>query len=86
MKTKPRYKKSNLLSPKQREEMLVDAAHKANMILTLTILHDCFGFGEKRLQKFEECYKTLADSCEKEGTDDWRKLNEGLQAYGIKVV
>ena len=40
--------------------MLISAAGKANMIISLMVLHDKFGYGEKRLNKFiDEYYKQL---------------------------
>ena len=41
--------------------MLISAAGKANMIISLMVLHDKFGYGEKRLHKFiDEYQKQLA--------------------------
>ena len=42
-------------------DKLILSAHKVNMILTLTVLHDKFGFGKKRLDRFEQGLKELLD-------------------------
>lgn len=47
MKTMPKYRKSNLLSTKQREQIIMESAEKANLIMTICVLSDCFGFGKK---------------------------------------
>jgi hypothetical protein len=86
MKTMPRYRKSAVLSQKQREEMIADSASKANLMLTICVLHDCFGFGEKRINEFVDRYKEVANSCDR-GADDWRKINEEIyERFGIKIV
>lgn len=36
--------------------MLISAAGKANLIISLMVLHDKFGYSEKRLSKFLEEY------------------------------
>lgn len=44
----------------RKDNMLISAAGKANMIISLMVLHDKFGYGEKRLNKFiDEYYKQL---------------------------
>ena len=86
MKTASKYRKSNLLSQKQKEALIVDSASKANLLMTIYILHDCYGFGKKRLQDFVDKYKMMVDSCEN-GVDDWRKLNDEVwKRFGIKVI
>lgn len=48
------------ITAKKRDNLLVSAAAKANMLISLMVLHDKFGFGEKRLQRFmDEYYKQL---------------------------
>lgn len=66
--------------------MLVDAASKANLMLTICVLADCFDFEEEQMNKFVDDYKTLADSCER-GADDWRKISDEIfDRFGIKIV
>lgn len=82
----PRFKKSNLLTQKKREEMISDAASKAVLLTTICVLHDCFGFGKKRLNDFIDRYKELQDSI-KYDTDDWKKINEEIyERFDIKIV
>lgn len=86
MKTLPRYKKSNLLSQKKREQLIIDAAEKANLIITLCVLHDCFGFGKKRINDFVDKYKGLADSFQ-EGNEDLEQINQELwERFDLKVM
>lgn len=48
------------MTVKKHDNLLVSAAAKANMLISLMVLHDKFGFGEKRLQRFmDEYYKQL---------------------------
>lgn len=52
----------------------------------MTILHDKFGFGEKRLKKFMEHYTDILDSYSK-GYVSMQDLNDTLhEETGIKVV
>ena len=39
------------------QNKLIAAAEKANMIISLMVLHDKFGYGEKRLNKFIDEYQ-----------------------------
>lgn len=41
----------------RKDNMLISAAGKANMIISLMVLHDKFGYGEKRLNKFIDEYQ-----------------------------
>lgn len=48
------------MSAYQNDRMLISSAYKANMILGLTVLHDKFGFGQKRLERYiDEVVKLL---------------------------
>lgn len=40
------------MKAEHKNNMLIRASHKANMLLTIMVLHDKFGFGEKRLFRF----------------------------------
>ena len=46
----------------RKDNMLIIAAGKANMIISLMVLHDKFGYGEKRLNKFIDEYYTQLDA------------------------
>ena len=86
MKTLPRYKKSNLLSQKRREEILVESAEKANLIITLCVLADCFGFGKKRINDFVSRYGELADSFQA-GDEDLDHINQELwERFDLKIM
>lgn len=51
------------ITVQHRDSKLINAAGKANMILTLTVLHDKFGFGGKeRLPKFIDEYGKLLEA------------------------
>jgi hypothetical protein len=86
MKTRPRFKKSNLMTPKKREEQLIEASSKAHLLMTLCVLHDCYGFGTKRLNDFIDRYHELCYSVKRD-TDDWKAMNQEIyERFGIKVV
>ena len=44
------------LTQQTKDNMLISAAGKANLIISLMVLHDKFGYGEKRLSKFLDEY------------------------------
>lgn len=44
------------LTQQRKDNMLISAAGKANLIISLMVLHDKFGYGEKRLSKFLDEY------------------------------
>ena len=86
MRTRPKFKKSNLLPQKKREQLIMDSAEKANLILTICVLHDVFGFGKKRINRFVDCYKEVADSFQA-GNENLNEINEDIwDRFGIKVV
>lgn len=48
------------MTAKHREGMLISAAAKANMLISLMVLHDTWGFSTKRLERFmNEFHKQL---------------------------
>ena len=48
------------MSAIHREDKLISAAAKANMLISLMVLHDKFGFESKRLQRYiDEYHKQL---------------------------
>lgn len=86
MKTMPKFKKSNLLTPAEREKIALESAEKANLIVTICVLADCNGFGKKRINEFLDNYKKLSDSF-KEGNEDLMKINQTIwERFGIKIV
>ena len=44
------------------QNKLIAAAGKANMIISLMVLHDKFGYGEKKLNKFIDEYQKQLDA------------------------
>ena len=49
----------------QRDRKLIGASMVANKLITLTVLHDKFGYGKKRLQRFIDEYQDVLDSYNK---------------------
>lgn len=48
------------MTAKRRDDKLISAAAKANMLIALMVLHDKFGFDKKRLERYmEEFHKQL---------------------------
>ena len=43
MKKMPKFKKSNLLTPAEREKIIRESSEKANLIVTICVLADCNG-------------------------------------------
>ena len=86
MKQIPRYKKSNLLPQKQREQLIIQSAEKANLIMSICVLADCFGFGKKRINDFLDRYVELAKSFEYDN-ENLNDINEQLwKRFGIKIM
>lgn len=89
MKTNPMYKKhSNLLSQKEQQKLLIKSAQEANLLISLTVLHDVFDFGPDQLEKYIDSCNTLSESItDYNGLDDWKNINAAfLDTYGIKIV
>ena len=65
---------------------LITSAHKLSMLLCLTVLHDKYGFGTKRLEKVVDQMNDLLDSFNK-GYISVEDLNITLyEETGIKVI
>ena len=53
------------MNTQQKDNLLISSAYKANMVLGLTVLHDKFGFGQKRLERYIDEVVALLDSYNK---------------------
>ena len=72
--------------PNRREaDKLIESSHKTAMLLTMTVLHDKYGFGFKRLERFIHEYEELLDSYNK-GYFTPSDLNGVLEEVGFKVI
>lgn len=70
----------------QRDAVIINAAAKAHMILTLTVLRNQYGFGEKRMNDFLKRYHTQLEAYEK-GLVSVDDLGQVLwDEVGIKVL
>ena len=79
-------KPKRVVQNRRDADRLIDSAQKVNMLLTMTVLHDKFGFGAKRMERFLKEYKELLDSYEK-GYISPNDLNEVLwEEVGMKVL
>lgn len=86
MKTMLKYRKSNLLSPKQREQIIMESAEKANLIMTICVLSDCFGFGKKRINEFVDRYQELAQSFQKDN-ENLKNISEEIwERFEVKIL
>lgn len=75
-----------MVQNRRQADKLLDAAHKVNMILTMTVLHDKFGYGEKRLDRFTHEYKKLLEGVN-EGYINAEDLNNVLwEETGRKIL
>ena len=78
--------KQRFVANRRDADKLIDSAQKVNMLLTMTVLHDKFGFGTKRMERFLKEYKELLDSYEK-GYISPDDLNVVLwEEVGMKVL
>ena len=55
-KSKTRYAKRQQVANRRDADRLVQSAHRAYMLIGLMTLHNDFGFGPKRLEKFAEAW------------------------------
>ena len=70
----------------RKDNMLISAAGKANMIISLMVLHDKFGYGEKRLNKFIDEYQKQLDAYNSgyvESVEDFRTVLK--EECGIEI-
>lgn len=55
-KSKMSYAKRQQVTNRRDADKLVQSAHRAYMLIGLMTLHNDFGFGSKRLEKFAEAW------------------------------
>ena len=78
--------KQRYVKNRRDADKLIESSHKVAMLLSLTVLHDKFGFGTKRVERFLHEYKELLDSYER-GYITPGDLNRVLfEEVGIKVL
>lgn len=78
--------KQKFVANRRDADKLIEASHKITILLSLTVLHDKFGFGRKRIDKFLHEYEELLDSYER-GYIVAKDLDDVLQdEVGIKVL
>lgn len=74
------------MTAKHREGMLISAAAKANMLVTLMVLHDKYGFGQKRLERFMDEYRKQLDAYNSGHVETVQDFEKVLwEECGIKV-
>ena len=78
--------KTKFVANRRDADKLIDSTQKVNMLLTLTVLHDKFGFGAKRIGRLLKEYKELLDSYERGyiSPDDLNKVL--FEEVGVKVL
>lgn len=70
----------------RKDNMLISAAGKANMIISLMVLHDKFGYGEKRLNKFIDEYQKQLDAYNSGYVESVNDFTEALkEECGIEL-
>lgn len=75
-----------VFSQRRRESQLINAAAKANMIISLMVLHDKFGYGETRLNRFLDEYKKQLEAYESDHVEKVKDFEDVLwDECGIKV-
>lgn len=88
---KPKYfNNKQLTRPQVRNrrdaDKLIEASHKCATLMTMTILHNKFGFGATRLERFAEYYADLLDGYNR-GYVSVDDLNKDLEEEtGVKVL
>lgn len=80
------FKKSSIISDKERQRLAEDNAQRASILITIIVLHNTFGFGKKRINKFIDEYIkfTKQFNSNKENFD---KLCKDIwDKFGIKII
>ena len=78
--------KTKYVANRRDADKLIDSAQKVNMLLTLTVMHDKFGFGYKRIERLLKSYQELLDSYNK-GYISPDDLNAVLwKEVGVKIL
>ena len=77
--------KTKFVANRRDADKLIETSHKTAMLLAMTVLHDKYGFGFKRLEKFLYYYEELLDGYNK-GYFTPNDLNGELEKVGFKVI
>lgn len=75
-----------MVKNRREADKLIVSSHKVAMILSMSVLHDKFGFGTKRLEQFTKHYHDLLESYNA-GYISAEDLNNVLnEETGMKVL
>ena len=78
-------KKSNFVSQKEMSRRIAREAHDTCLALSIAILSDVFGYGDKRIKRFTDAYNQLAESIHI-GQDTVEQIKANVkEMYGIEV-
>ncbi len=70
----------------QRDSMIMKATNKAMLLLAMMVLHDKFGFGKKRLEKFLEEYRKQLEAYNEGYIESVKDFENVLwEECGIKI-
>ena len=82
----PQMKKSAVLSPKKREQMMLLSSYKAFMLAAFGVLSDAYDWPEEDLIQFKEYMDELTQMMEG-GIEDWRTMAKNIEeTIGVKIV
>lgn len=76
---------STLKTNKKKQKYSSAAAFSANMLMSLYVLHDKFGFGQGRAEKFIDGMKEINDKIESEELTIDDMENYLLQTIGVMI-
>lgn len=85
-KTKQVNPALQVFGQRYRENQLINAAAKANMIISLMVLHDKYDFGKKRLNRFLEEYNKQLKAYESGHVENVKDFEDVLwEECGIRI-
>lgn len=74
------------ITEQRRDNLLIRSAAKANLLITLMVLHDKYGFGKKRIEQFLEEYHKQLEAYNSGHVEKAKDFEDVLwEECGIKV-
>lgn len=70
---------------KRRLDRLDHKTAEATTLICMIVLHDCFGFGEKRLSRFMESVNTKTESLDEIRLSDLIQRVEEITGWKIRI-
>lgn len=78
--------KAQLIAGAKNNASLIKASNQAHLILTITVLWDCFNFTEDEINEFMDRYEELLTSYN-DGKEDIHEMSKTIEELiGVKIL